>query len=423
MTSLASPPSIENMSGRTVPSETSSTVKAPITPTDSAFASTINMPEPSSTVTPISTTTPPTTDSTSLPTPSQDPQNTLHSLLTSIKVGSLVTDTARSKAQAPLHPICFDSELTVQEGCQALATHRISSAPIYSPEAGGFIGMLDYRDLVAYVLEVFHKVPKDPIPVDVDMEVTDIVKRATLDRNGVPVKLVSNLSHRNPLVAVYADAPLLDAVEEFVRAGVHRIVVLERPLPDATEPAKFLGVLSQSSVVGLLSKRFGRLGGEKKGEWELGNKTLAELGLVKGDVISVSSYDTVLEALFKMHEHQVSSVAIIDRNSGAPSRLAGSISMTDIKEILSSRGGWRRLYEPCFRFFVSLRSIQGLEAGGSDRVPSFYVHPDTPLIVAVEKMAATRTHRVWVVERDGTDGVCGVVSLSDVMGVLHPAFA
>ncbi|KAJ3210838.1 cell separation during budding [Dinochytrium kinnereticum] len=329
--------------------------------------------------------------------------NAIHTLLTSVKVGDLVTESARARSNAPQHPICFDSELTVQEGCQALASHRISSAPIYSPEAGGFVGMLDYKDLVAYVLEVFHKVPKDPPPIDVDMEVTDIVKRATMDRQGVPVKLVSNLSHRNPLVAVYSDAPLLDAVEEFVRARVHRIVVLERPQPGATEPSKFLGVLSQSSVVGLVAKKFGRLGSDRvEGvSWENGAKSLAELGLVRGDVITVSSYDTVLEALYIMYENSISSVAILDRASGSP-RLAGSISMTDIKEILSTRGGWRRLYEPCFRFFVSLRSMQGLEAGGSDRVPSFSVHPSTPLIVAIEKMAATHTHRVWIVDQDET---------------------
>ncbi|KAJ3096553.1 cell separation during budding [Phlyctochytrium bullatum] len=397
---------LSNPSGRTVPLTTSSLSYS----SDTAFSS--SNPSIANEL---------KSDLPAAPTPSGDETNTLHGILTSVKVGDLVTEQARLRHSAPRHPICFDSELTVQEGCQALATHKISSAPIYSPEAGGFIGMLDYKDLVAYVLEVFHKVPKDPPPIDADMEVTDIVRRATMDRQGVPVKLVANLSHRNPLVAVYADAPLVDAVEEFVRARVHRIVVLERPLPDSQEPSKFLGVLSQSTVVNMLSKKFGRLGSERVPgvAWENGNKSLQELGLVRGDVISVSSYDTVLEALYTMHENSVSSVAILDRASGSP-RLAGSISMTDIKEILSTRGGWRRLYEPCFRFFVSLRSTQGLEAGGSDRVPSFSVHPSTPLIVALEKMAATHTHRVWIVD-EAEGGLCGVMSLSDVMPLLLPA--
>lgn len=58
----------------------------------------------------------------------------------------------------PSQPVCLDANLSVQEGCAALAAHKISSAPVYDANQGGFVGMLDYKDLVAYVLEVFHKV-------------------------------------------------------------------------------------------------------------------------------------------------------------------------------------------------------------------------------------------------------------------------
>ena len=37
-----------------------------------------------------------------------------------------------------------------------------------SPEHGGFIGVLDYKDLAAYILEVFHKVPHD-VSFDAEM--------------------------------------------------------------------------------------------------------------------------------------------------------------------------------------------------------------------------------------------------------------
>ncbi|KAJ3330370.1 cell separation during budding [Blyttiomyces sp. JEL0837] len=375
------------------------------------------------------TTTTPSAPALNIPIPGEPMQK----LLASVTCGELVIKAVPMR-ERPKVPVCLDVELTVQEGCTALATNKISSAPIYSSEAGGFLGMLDYRDLVAYVLEVFHKVPKEPASFDAEMEVSDIVKRAQQDRQGVPIKLVSNLSHRNPLIAVYSDAPLTDAVEQFVSAKAHRVVVLERVQsnePGAPEPpSKFIGVLSQSAVAALVAARFGRLGNEKhlapEGGWEIGNKSLGELGLVKGEVYSVATTDTVLDALYLMHSKSVSSVAIVDRLAQSPS-LAGSISMTDIKEILATRGGWRRLYEPAFRFFATLRNQQGLEAGGSDRVPSFTVHPTTILSVAVEKMAATHTHRVWILADDsgsyGTGGVAagglvGVLSLSDVMPLL-----
>jgi CBS domain-containing protein len=286
--------------------------------------------------------------------------------------------------------------------------------------------MLDYSDLTAYILEVFHKIPKEQPPIDTDMDVTDIVRRAQLDRQGVPIKLVSNISHRNPLVAVWSDSMLLDAIEEFARSGVHRVVVLERS-EDPANPPKFIGVLSQSTVAALLARNFGKLYKIQSetsspstprtaivaADWATGNATLRDLGLVKGDVVSVASSDTVLEALYVMHTKGVSSVAIRDGT-----RLCGSVSMTDIKEILATRGGWRRLYEPAFRFFATVRSMQGLQSGGNDRVPSFTVHPTTTLMSAIEKMVATRTHRVWICNDESE--VVGVVSLSDVMPWLLP---
>ncbi|KAJ1551944.1 cell separation during budding [Cladochytrium tenue] len=428
------------------------------------------------------------------------PSPELHAALEAVTCGNLVhaisKGSAGSAADAarPKVPICLDVELTVQEGCAALAQYKISSAPVYSPEAGGFIGMLDYRDLVAYVLEVFHKVPKEQQTFDAEMvrcclqaiafadndlltiirlygatktlqEVSDIVKRATMDRQSVPIRLVTNLSRRNPLVAVYANSTLSSAVEQFVANRVHRVVVLDAPDPTSDDPkSKFVGVLSQSAVAAVVVDRFGRLhaanaaaaasraaatgggvptspsspspprpsahahhtgGASGPSAWAAGSRSLAELGLVRGEVYSVAPNDTVLDALYIMHEKSVSSVAIVDRAVGG-SRLAGSISMTDIKEILSSRGGWRRLYEPCFRFFAALRSQQGLEArAGADRVPSFTVHPSSALLAALEKMVATRTHRVWIVA-DGAanhaDGdVVGVLSLSDVMPIILEA--
>ncbi|KAI9098693.1 hypothetical protein DFS34DRAFT_642770 [Phlyctochytrium arcticum] len=314
----------------------------------------------------------------------------------------------------PQHPLCLDSELNVTEGCEALANNKISSAPVYDATKGGFIGMLDYRDLVAFVLSVLHKVPRDKTPVDSSMDVKDIVRRALSNKTDVPIKLVSNLSHANPLIPVQSGDKLRTAVEEFVRHRVHRVVVLEQQ----DGMAHFAGILSQSSVIGLVAARVGKLAGvtdpSEKCTWETGNKTIAELGLVGRDVISIIPDDTVLEALYVMHEHKISSVAIVEKTPSADN-LIGSISMTDIKAILADRKAWRRLYERSFDFFTTMRFNQGLEAGGDDRIPTFTIHPTTTLISAIEKLAATRGHRVWVVE--GNSPV-GVVSISDIMPFL-----
>jgi len=317
----------------------------------------------------------------------------------------------------PQTPICLDSNLSVVEGCQALAEHKISSAPVYDAKQGGFIGMLDFKDLVAYVLEVFHKVPVEHSHAfEEQMEVTDIVKRAVGNKNDVPVALVSNLSQRNPLVAIDQNAPVKNALLEFQKGGVQRVVVVGSK---GESQNRFVGVLSQSTVAAFIASKLGKLANPRPepGLWPNGDRTIEELGLVKGtgSVVSITQDETVIEALAVMHKNHVSSVAIVDRSPGYQ-QLLGSISMSDMKEVFSKRGGYKHLYENCFKFFAQIRSTQGLENGGDDRVPSFVIHPTTTVIAALERMSSTHSHRMWIIE--GNDRLVGVLSLSDFVKVM-----
>ncbi|KAI8814128.1 hypothetical protein BJ742DRAFT_848873 [Cladochytrium replicatum] len=384
--------------------------------------------------------------------PSESRLSPLHLLLSSTKAAELVSTSvyrsippsaaATHSFAPPQRPVCLDADLSVQEGCAALAAYKISSAPVYDHRLGGFVGMLDYRDLVTFVLEVFHKIPKTAPPaVDSEWEITDIVKRAVGDRQGVPIKLVSNLSQRNPLVSIAADASLLDAIKEFATSGVHRLVVLLPPEGGTEGGSRFVGVLSQSTVAAFIAANLGKLAGKDsqllrslsssevvtpalaeaaaKVGWPVGTRTLAELGFVHTrPTIHITMQASLLDALYQMHQHDLTSIAIVDTTPGYL-HLTGSITMTDIKSVLAEKAGFRKLYDNAFRFFATLRATQGLEAGGNDRAPVFVVHPNTTLLAAVEKMAATRTHRYWIVE--GPEKLVGVVSLSDVMALLQDA--
>lgn len=58
-------------------------------------------------------------------------------------------------------------------------SNGISSAPVFNSQSGEYIGMLDYRDIVDYVLTVFHKKRLQPISEDEAIGISDIVQRAT----------------------------------------------------------------------------------------------------------------------------------------------------------------------------------------------------------------------------------------------------
>lgn len=67
-----------------------------------------------------------------------------------------------------------------------------------------------------------------------------------------------------------------------------------------------------------------------------------------------------------MNVKNISSVPIADDSKGILT-ITGSISITDIREVLSIKGGFKRLFQNCQSFFSSLRLHQGLERQGNDR--------------------------------------------------------
>lgn len=76
-------------------------------------------------------------------------------------------------------------------------SHGISSAPVWDRTTQSYAGMLDYRDIVDFVLLVFHrKRHLDPISEnDATVGIREIVHSATTGQR-VPAKAVSGISNR-----------------------------------------------------------------------------------------------------------------------------------------------------------------------------------------------------------------------------------
>ena len=163
----------------------------------------------------------------------------------------------------------------------------------------------------------------------------------------------------------------------------------------------------------------------KEGEWPFGESTLEELKIIQTEVPSVRAEDSCLDALHVLYTKNVHALAItkplpdgasgVSIYSNLTKKLLGSISMSDIKEILSTRQGWRRIFDQSFQFFQFLRSEQGIRRG-QDAVPSFTVSPETTLISVIKKLAAVRAHQIWVV--NAQHELLGVVSVSDIIPLL-----
>jgi CBS domain-containing protein len=75
-----------------------------------------------------------------------------------------------------------------------LISHGISSAPVYNSENNEYSGMLDFRDIVDYVLTVFRKKCLQPISEDEAIGISEIIHRATSGES-IPAEAIVGTSH------------------------------------------------------------------------------------------------------------------------------------------------------------------------------------------------------------------------------------
>jgi CBS domain containing-hemolysin-like protein len=78
--------------------------------------------------------------------------------------------------------------------------------------------------------------------------------------------------------------------------------------------------------------------------------------------------------------------------------------------------GWKQLFQKSIDFFKSIRIDQSNENFGKAIVPVYTIQQETSVLIAMEKMVATRSHRIWVI--DSLDHIIGLVSLSALMPLL-----
>jgi len=315
-------------------------------------------------------------------------------------------------------PVTIDSKKSVEEGCRILVEHQFTSAPIIDENTGKIVGILDYKDLVAFILLVFSK-DKDgqdhKIFFDYDRgtKIKYIVENASKlsqedDDNKLSIHLLADLSTKNPTNTLLYSSPISKAVEIF-STGIHRLLLVK-------EDGSLFGILSQSDIVRYLAHLFPvQIPGQTNDKrWELGEKPVSLVRPEINQVITVDRFATVMDALRVMYNSVISSVAIVE-NMGTKKLLRGNISMTDIKEVIKNNK-WRYLWYPVGNFFEEIRKLQEFDNNGIDKVPVYTVGVETSLIKVIQKLAVTKGHRIWIVTEG--DNLRSVYSLTDLMKLL-----
>ncbi|KAF7318884.1 hypothetical protein HMN09_00224000 [Mycena chlorophos] len=285
------------------------------------------------------------------------------------------------------------SELLLSQNVQCLAVRAAEPTP-----DAPYMGLFDYADVNAFLTLA---ATRPALLRDEDNPRIDAIFTAA--RSGrVPVSLVSNLSEKNPLESLPHSATILSLLEVFSR-GAHRVLIRS---PDSTS---FLGFVSDTRLL----TWFGEYAPAAIYlETPLSHLHLPSLHLFSM-VVTATSSSTVLDAMRLMSEQGVSSVAVLEDESGV---LLSAVSVTDIGRVVVPSQDNQILSRPLQQFVALIKAPHG-STDGVDPYPVYAVSPQSLLSYTIQKLLATNAHRLFIT-RDTSGSTSPLITSSRLAGNL-----
>ncbi|KAF6062876.1 CBS domain family protein [Candida albicans] len=291
--------------------------------------------------------------------------------------------------------ISIHSSHSVQSAFETLLKNNLTSVPVSisksDPHDLTNCLTFDYSDLNTYLLLIMNKINYSELNVDDIGDpnispqerhefVTQTISKAKRGEE-VPVEFIIKLHPKNPFIK-FNETDTLFSVMETLGNGVHRIAITNE------EGNKITGILSQRRLIKYMwenARRFPSL------DFYL-TSTLQDLKIGSSNPITIYEDQMLIEALHKMFNERVSSLAVIDRSR----TLIGNISIVDVKNVTSSKNS-HLLFKSVLNFISYNLSQKGIEEG-QDQFPIFHVNNQTSLGRVIAKLVATQSHRLWIVD-------------------------
>jgi len=274
-------------------------------------------------------------------------------------------------------------------------------------EGGHFIGFLDIRDLVSFVLFASkeHAKHNEELSLDKLMAREDffrphminfnVVEQTKMHDNPLQAITVSYLCRRNKFAAVSTRDMLIKVLQLLSTKELHRV-----PVQD--ENGNLVAVISQSNIVDFLADICDR-------DPQVMHRSVMDLKLGHSPVFSALATAPARLAFELMDKKQVFGLAVVDDHGV----LVANISASDIKLFLRSPS-FGILSRPLIEFLAAIRRKEI-----RTRVPAASVAADAPLSSVVGKLAATKMHRLFVCDSEKHPIL--VITLTDVLASLVSA--
>ncbi|KAJ7927470.1 hypothetical protein B0H13DRAFT_1970530 [Mycena leptocephala] len=294
-----------------------------------------------------------------------------------------------------------DAETSVEDACEILLSEKILCLAIKAtePTQEPYLGLFDFADVNAFLTLAATRHTRNSDDLLDNPRVDAIVAAARAGH--VPICLVSNLSEKNPLETLPDSASVISLLELFAR-GAHRVLIRASDGP-------FLGIVSDRRLLEWFAAYTPTA---TFLETPLCSLSLPSLHLFSA-VITATSTSYVLDAMRLMSEEGVSSVAVLDDDSGV---LLSAVSVTDIGRIVVPSQSKQILSTPLHQFVALIKAPDG-STDGADRYPVYAVSPTSPLSYIIQKLLATNSHRLFIT-RDTSGSTSPIIASGRIPGNL-----
>jgi len=263
-----------------------------------------------------------------------------------------------------------------------LAQHNVLSMPVLDKSLNQYIGFVDMVDIVSLIVDIYSE-------ADIMAENFYTLLEQSERFKNTKVSEIINISARNPFIPVPETSSLYTAVELLSKHKVHRVPVIDAE-------GHIVNLITQSSLIAFIAENVDKLG-------SVVNQTVGSLLLGHKDVVTVNINARVIEAFNLMDKKSVSAVAVVDDEG----KLVGNISVRDIRTIGADPRQLPQLYmgirELLFR--INMQRVDIIN-------PAIACSAKEKYGLVVKKLAASRVHRLYVVDNHLP---VGVISLSDAL--------
>jgi CBS domain-containing protein len=268
----------------------------------------------------------------------------------------------------------FHDTTSTRDAFHSLVDRHVHSAPVYSAEKGQYVGLVDMKDFVAYLITLINS-PQDPSPSHT-------------------VGALVDFSHQDPFRSLKHSASLMEAMKLF--GSQHAAYRLHR-VPILGEDGKVVKMLSQSALVEWIFRNADSIGPNF-------SQPLSALDIGKKNALFVKETEKLSAAFAAILNAGISGCAVANEKG----EIVANLSLTDVQFSL----------EKNLEYFN--KTVGEFLHECHPARPVITCSASTSLREAVELLVTNRLHRVYVLHNDNAGPVkhvsdFGVLTLTDVI--------